>query len=45
MPKVKKEFNKAEYDKKYHKERYKNLAAAFTKAEAEQVEAAAESAG
>lgn len=41
MPKIEKTFNKAEYDKKYHKEKYKQLAAVFTKEEAARVEAAA----
>ena len=45
MPKVKKEFDKAAYDKAFHKAHYKNLAATFTKAEAAEVEAAAKSAG
>lgn len=44
MPKVSK-FNKSEYDQAYHKAKYKNLAAAFTKEEAERVEAAAAAAG
>jgi hypothetical protein len=45
MPRITGEFNQAEYNKQYHKEHYKKLTAAFTKEEAEQVEAAAENAG
>lgn len=45
MPKVTKEFNKAEYDKQFQREHYKKLTGTFTKAEAAEVEAAAKSAG
>ena len=41
MPKTKKTFDKAAYDAAHHKEKYKNLAAVFTKEEAEEVELAA----
>ena len=45
MPKVTKEFNKAEYDKQFQRERYKKITAAFTKEEAAEVERAAEASG
>ncbi|MCB6992429.1 hypothetical protein LI177_02880 [bacterium 210820-DFI.6.37] len=45
MPKVTKEFNKAEYDKQFQREHYKKITAAFTKEEAAKVEAAAAAAG
>lgn len=45
MPKINNSFNKSEYDQAYHKAKYKNLAAAFTKEEAEKVEAAANNSG
>lgn len=45
MPKVNHGFNKYEYDQAYTREHYKKLTAAFTKAEAERVEAAADKAG
>ena len=45
MPKVTKDFDQAAYTKAYHKEHYKKLTAAFTKEEAERVEAAAAAAG
>ena len=45
MPKVTKEFNKAEYDKQFQRERYKKITAAFTKKEAAEVEQAAEASG
>ena len=45
MPKIEKTFDKTAYDKKYHKEKYKQLAAVFTKEEAARVERAAASAG
>lgn len=45
MPKINTGFNKAEYDQAYHKMKYKNLAAAFTKEEAQEVEEAATAAG
>lgn len=41
MPKIEKKFNKLEYDKQYHKEKYKQIAAVFTKEEAARVEKAA----
>ena len=45
MPKITKEFDKAAYDKAFQNEHYKKITAAFTKEEAQQVEAAAEAAG
>lgn len=45
MPKVTKEFNKAEYDKQFQREHYKKITAAFTKAEAGELERAAEAVG
>lgn len=45
MPKVNTKFNQAEYVQNYHREHYKKITAAFTKAEAEEVEAAAKRAG
>lgn len=45
MPKVNTGFNKSEYDQAYHKAKYKNLAAAFTKEEAQAVEDAAAATG
>ena len=38
MPKTTKSFDKAAYDKNYHKTNYKQLAVVFTKAEAAEVE-------
>ena len=38
-------FDKAAYDKNYHKTNYKQLAVVFTKAEAAEVEQAAQRAG
>ena len=43
MPKTTKTFDKSAYDKKYHQEKYKQLTTVFTKAEAEEVEQAADS--
>lgn len=45
MPKVSKDFDKAAYDKAYHKKHYKQSTVVFTIEEAERVEAAAASAG
>lgn len=45
MPKINNGFNKAEYDQAYTKEHYKKITSVFTKAEAEEVEAAAKRAG
>lgn len=45
MPKVTKEFNKAEYDKQFQRKHYKKITAAFTKEEAAEVETAADAAG
>ena len=45
MPRINKEFNQAEYIQQYHKAHYKKITAAFTKKEAESVEAAAAAAG
>ena len=45
MPKLTKEFDKAAYDKAFQRENYKKITAAFTKEEAQEVEAAAARAG
>lgn len=45
MPKVNKEFDKAAYDKAYHKKHYKQSTVVFTIDEAERVEAAAAASG
>lgn len=45
MPKLTKEFDKAAYDKAFQNEHYKKITAAFTKEEAQEVEAAAARAG
>ena len=45
MPKINKEFNQAVYVANYHREHYKKITAAFTKAEAGELEQAAEASG
>ena len=45
MPKSKKEFDKASYDKEFQRQHYKKITAAFTKSEAAKIEAAAANAG
>ena len=45
MPKVTKDFDKAAYDKAYHKKHYKQSTVVFTIDEANRVETAAKSAG
>lgn len=45
MPKVNTGYIKSEYDKKYHKENYKNVSVAFKHEEAEALEEAAKAAG
>ena len=45
MPRVTKTFDKPAYDKEYHREKYKQLAVVLTKAEAAEVEQAAQRAG
>lgn len=45
MPKLTKEFDQVKYTREYHKTHYKQLAVVFTKAEAAEVEQAAQRAG
>lgn len=45
MPKLIKEFDKLAYDKRYRREKYKQITVVFTKEEAEKVERAAGTSG